>query len=113
MNNERLDRALLNLRSASVTPALVSDADLITNKRHPHLLWWLFGLSVVVMSVWYLLPTSVDVNVDERVTSSITSKKQQSDPMADVVTEDTVVTTSTTLRATLDPRSILVLSLTD
>lgn len=113
MNNERLDRALMNLRSASVTPTLVSDADLITNKRHPHLLWWLFGLSVVVMSVWYMLPTSVDVNVDERATSSINSKTQQKEPVAVVTTEDTTVTASTTSHATLDPRSILVLSLTD
>lgn len=109
MNDQRLDRALQHLKGATVTPALINDADLRSRNRHPHLLWWMLALCVIVLGTWWWTSSDEEVST---TASTIRTTENVAQHVAEVTEAPTQVM-PTTPHTTLDPRSILVLSLTD
>ncbi|RPI68140.1 MAG: T9SS C-terminal target domain-containing protein [Ignavibacteriae bacterium] len=109
MNDQRLDRALHHLKGATVTPALVSDADILSRDRHPHVYWWLLVLLVSMLGTWWIMSSDIVTPTPSLQVSTAEAPA----PTTKTIFADTTPTITPTDHSTLDPRSILVLSLTD
>jgi hypothetical protein len=88
---------------------LINDADLRSRNRHPHLFWWMLALCVIVLGTWWWTSSDVEVST----TASTMRTTENVAPHVAEVTEAPTQVMPTTPHTTLDPRSILVLSLTD
>lgn len=121
MNENQIDSALAQLKHAVVVPPLITDDDILNMRRRPLAPWLMLGLSLLVVGTWWLTTSLQQEHTDVVFVSSSDDATpftlSSSPPSLTPPTPAPAVTLPAQKEhsrdSELDPRSILVLSLTD